>query len=195
MVPFKYLGLEVGGNPRKKQFWEPTINRINYKLSAWKGRFLSLAGRICLVESVFSSLPLFYLSFFKALEVVYSKIISIQMRFLWGWGREKSSISWVSWENLYKPLEEGGLGIKYIRNFNTTLLAKWKWRILGEEKGKLKDSILSKYGMMHRHYQLPLKYQSWWWRDLCKSCGEEKEEDWFRGALEWKVGSGDKIRF
>jgi len=101
----------------------------------------------------------------------------------------------VSWENLYKPLEEGGLGIKYIRNFNTTLLAKWKWRILGEEKGKLKDSILSKYGMMHRHYQLPLKYQSWWWRDLCKSCGEEKEEDWFRGALEWKVGSGDKIRF
>ncbi|XP_068461678.1 uncharacterized protein [Phaseolus vulgaris] len=137
----------------------------------------------------------FYKSKLTALEVVHSKIISIKRRFLWGWGREKSSILWVSWENLCKLLEEGGQGIKDIRKFNTTLLAKWKWRLLGEEKGKWKYIILSKYGIMHRHYQLPLKYQSWWWRDLCKSCDEDREEDWFRGALEWKVGGGDKIRF
>jgi len=45
-IPFKYLGLEVGGNPRKKQFWEPIINKIKARLSVWKGRFLTMAGRI-----------------------------------------------------------------------------------------------------------------------------------------------------
>ena len=96
-VPFKYLGLEVGGNPRKKVFWEPIIDRMSAKLNVWKGRFLSLAGRICIVKSVFTSLPLFYLSFFKAPEVVCDRIIGIQRSFLWGWGKEKKTIPWVSW--------------------------------------------------------------------------------------------------
>jgi len=32
-IPFKYLGQEVGGNPRKKQFWKPVINKIKARLS------------------------------------------------------------------------------------------------------------------------------------------------------------------
>jgi len=43
--PFKYLGLEVGDNPRKKQFWESVINKINARLSSWKGRFLSMGRK------------------------------------------------------------------------------------------------------------------------------------------------------
>jgi len=38
-VPFKYLGLEVGGNPRKKKFWEPVLNNLRARLNVWKGRF------------------------------------------------------------------------------------------------------------------------------------------------------------
>lgn len=53
-VPFKYLGLEVDGNSRNKKFWEPIVNKISARLSAWKGKFLSLAGRICLVKLVFT---------------------------------------------------------------------------------------------------------------------------------------------
>ena len=65
-VPFKYLGVIVGGNQRKKQFWEPILSKLCDKLSAWKGRFLSLAGRICLIKSVLTALLLFYFSLFKA---------------------------------------------------------------------------------------------------------------------------------
>jgi len=46
-VPFIYLGLEVGGNPRKKKFWEPVLRKLKSRLSVWKGRFLSMAGRLC----------------------------------------------------------------------------------------------------------------------------------------------------
>jgi len=34
---FKYLGVEVGGNPRKKQFWEPIINKLRDKWALGKG--------------------------------------------------------------------------------------------------------------------------------------------------------------
>ena len=82
-IPFKYLGLEVGGNPRKKQFWEPVVNKINASPSTWKERFLSMAGRICLIKSVCTAIPLFYLSFFKASVSVCNNIMSIQRTFLW----------------------------------------------------------------------------------------------------------------
>jgi len=92
-VPFKYLGIVFGGNPRKTSLWELILNKLSDRLSAWKGRFLSLTGRICLVKSVLTVIPLFYLSFFKALVSVYNKIISIQRSFLWKWGREKRLIA------------------------------------------------------------------------------------------------------
>jgi len=92
-TPFKYLGLELGDNPRKKSFWEPVLNKLKARLSVWKGRFLSLAGRSCVIKFVFTPIPLFYLSVFKAPNSVYKSIISIQRRFLWGWGKKKRQIS------------------------------------------------------------------------------------------------------
>ena len=79
-IPFQYLGVEVGGNPRKKQFWEPVVRKIEARLCSWKGRFLSMAGRICLLKSVFTAIPLFYLSIFKAPVAVCNKISSVPTR-------------------------------------------------------------------------------------------------------------------
>jgi len=125
-IPFQYLGIEVGGNPRRKQFWDPVVRKVEAKISSWKGRFLSMAGRICLFKSVFTAIPLFYLSIFKAPVAVCNKISSIQRKFLWAWGKQSKSILWVSWDNVCKPLEEGGLGVKEVKIFNVALLAKWR---------------------------------------------------------------------
>jgi len=46
------------------------------------------------------------------------------MKFLWGWESESAKIAWIKWKTLCKSKEEGGLGIKDIIKFNTTLLAK-----------------------------------------------------------------------
>ena len=145
--PFKYLGLEVGGNPRKKTFWKPVLEKLKARLSVWKGRFLSLAGRTCVIKFVLTAIPLFYLSVYKAPESVYESIISIQRKFLWGWGKEKRPISWVSWGDVCKQKEEGGLGIKDIRKLNYALVAKWRWRLISQEKGKWNEVLLSKYGL------------------------------------------------
>jgi len=121
------------------------MDKIKGRLNIWKGSFLSLARRICLIKPVFTTLPLFYLSFYKAPESVYKRITNIQRRFLCGWGKENTTILWVSWENLCKPKAEGGLGFKKVRRFNIALLTKWKWRLESVKNGKWKDILLSKY--------------------------------------------------
>ncbi|GAU41596.1 hypothetical protein TSUD_196650 [Trifolium subterraneum] len=65
-IPFLYLGLPIGGDPRHLIFWEPVLTRLKRRLSGWKSRFLSFGGRLVLLKSVLTSLPVYALSFFKA---------------------------------------------------------------------------------------------------------------------------------
>jgi len=141
---FKYLGMIVGGNPTKQVFLQPIINKIQKKLSTWKGRNLSFEGRICLVKSVITAVPLYYFSFFKAPKGVCKTIRKLQRNFLWGWENEGRKIAWVRWEELCKSKMEGGMGIKDIELFNKTMLGKWKWRLGKEEHGLWKDILESK---------------------------------------------------
>jgi len=50
-VPFVYLGLPIGCNVRRLDFWEPLLHRINSRLSSWNSKHLSLGGlEFCLQE-------------------------------------------------------------------------------------------------------------------------------------------------
>jgi len=60
-TPFKYLGMLVGGCHKRGDFWDEVVNKVKRRLDRWKGRCISMAGRICLIKYVLSSIPLFYL--------------------------------------------------------------------------------------------------------------------------------------
>jgi hypothetical protein len=55
-VHFLYLGLPIGGDPRRLGFWDPVLTRIRGRLSGWKSRFLSFGGRLVLLKSVLTLL-------------------------------------------------------------------------------------------------------------------------------------------
>ncbi|MCI21798.1 cysteine-rich receptor-like protein kinase, partial [Trifolium medium] len=61
-VSFLYLGLPIGGDPRRLGFWELVLDRIKNRLSGWKSRFLSFGGRLILLKSVLTSLFVYALS-------------------------------------------------------------------------------------------------------------------------------------
>jgi len=65
-VPFFYLGLPISGDSRNLNFWKPLIKIVNIRLYGWKSRNLSLGGRLVLLKYVMYSLPVYFLSFFKA---------------------------------------------------------------------------------------------------------------------------------
>jgi len=146
-LPFTYLGIPISGNPSRSSFWELVLSKIRKKLSVWKGRDLSFTGRVCLIKSVINDIPLFFLSFFKALVGVCKKITKLQRKFMWGWGEEGRKIAWISWDNICKPKEEGELVIRRIDLFNKALLAKWLWRMGFSESGLWKDVLELKYGV------------------------------------------------
>jgi hypothetical protein len=43
-IMFVYLGLPIGGDPRKLNLWHPLIDRIRSSLSGWRSTHLSLGG-------------------------------------------------------------------------------------------------------------------------------------------------------
>ena len=49
-------------------------DRIEKRLSGWKGNLLSIGGRLVLINSILSSLPMFMLSFFEVPKGVHRKL-------------------------------------------------------------------------------------------------------------------------
>jgi len=82
-VPFTYLGLPVGANHMHLLTWQPLKNSFHKKLSSWKNRFLSIGGKVVLLNMVLNSLPSLTLSFMKLPKKVISKITQIQRPILW----------------------------------------------------------------------------------------------------------------
>nr|GEX57649.1 hypothetical protein [Tanacetum cinerariifolium] len=65
-LPFVYLGLPVGKSMRNASAWHHIVDRFHSRLSRWKAKLLSSGGRLTLIKSVIGSLPLYYMSLFKA---------------------------------------------------------------------------------------------------------------------------------
>jgi hypothetical protein len=120
-LPFIYLGLLVGENPRLESTSKPVIDVVKNRLSSWINRYVSLGGRVVLINSVLSEIPTFYLSFLKMPTRVWIILLAIQMNFLWGGTLGKSKISWVKWENVCRSKKQGGLGVKDLRIMNISL--------------------------------------------------------------------------
>ncbi|XP_058741555.1 uncharacterized protein LOC131613933 [Vicia villosa] len=86
-LPFKFLGVRVGDNPRK--------------LSMWKDLIMMLRGKD--------------FSCGEAPKKVLNEIRSFQSKFLWSGGDLKKSINWVCWDTVSKT-REGSLGVKSARD-------------------------------------------------------------------------------
>ena len=110
-LPLTYLDIPIGANPRRDELWDPVIRKCERKLARWKQRHLSFGGRVTLIQSTLSSIPIYFLSFFRLPGKVADKLIRIQRSFLWGGRSEHRKIPWVKWKTVCLPKEKGGLGI------------------------------------------------------------------------------------
>ncbi|GKV15257.1 hypothetical protein SLEP1_g26053 [Rubroshorea leprosula] len=145
-MPFKYLGIPIRGSCRKISFWKPLVEVFHKKLTTWKGRYLSLGGRITLINLVLSSLLVFWMSMYLIPKGTILSLDKIRRRFLWGGVEGDKKINWVKWDTVCMDKELGGLGVKDLRKFNLALLGKWWGRLVNKDDGLWKKVILEKYG-------------------------------------------------
>jgi hypothetical protein len=60
-LPFKYLGLPIGANPKSLSTWEPLLDQLKSRLFSWRNKHISLGGRIVLINAVLNAIPIFSL--------------------------------------------------------------------------------------------------------------------------------------
>ena len=142
--PFRYLRIPMHFRKLRNAEWNSVIERIEKKLSSWKGKHLSVGGRLVLINSVLSSLPLYMLSFFEIPRKVLEKIDFLRSRFYWQSEDEKKKYRLAKWSVLCQPKEVGGIGIKNIDSQNKCLLVKWLFKLANEE-GMWQQILKRKY--------------------------------------------------
>ncbi|XP_071740386.1 uncharacterized protein [Rutidosis leptorrhynchoides] len=121
-LPFMYLGLPVGSKMKKVNDWSPVIEKFNNRL------------------------PLYYFSLFRAPPCVLKILESVRRHFFWGGSGSNSKMSWVKWDTILLPHEEGGLNIMSLKSKKLALLCKWWWRFKTETNTLWITVIRSIYG-------------------------------------------------
>jgi hypothetical protein len=111
--------------------WITIEEKFQEKLSIWKGKLLSLGGRLVLINSVLTSLAMYMLSFFEVPKGVLQKFDSYGSKFFLAtrWAQEKKNIL-TKWSILCWPKDFGGLGIQNLDIQNKCLLSKWLFKLL-----------------------------------------------------------------
>jgi hypothetical protein len=63
--PITYLGVPLHWHKLKNKDWDFLISKIENKLENWKEKLLSIGGRLTLIKSVLSAMPLYWMSIFR----------------------------------------------------------------------------------------------------------------------------------
>lgn len=79
--PFSYIGLPVWANMNMIKSWKLAVEKIKRKIRALKGRNLYFSGRLTLLTSVLSNLPLYYFSLYKSVFTVIENLEKIRSQY------------------------------------------------------------------------------------------------------------------
>ncbi|XP_059277663.1 uncharacterized protein LOC132031768 [Lycium ferocissimum] len=63
-LPTTYLGMPLGAKSKSKGIWNGVLEKCEKKLTNWKSQYLSLGGRLTMVNSVLDALPSYMMSIF-----------------------------------------------------------------------------------------------------------------------------------
>jgi hypothetical protein len=81
-LPIKYLGVQFHWKKLRNRDWDFLVNKIDKKLSNWKGKLLSIGGRLTLIKVVLNAIPIYWMSKFRLPINITKKIDQLCRRFL-----------------------------------------------------------------------------------------------------------------
>ncbi|XP_071697814.1 uncharacterized protein [Rutidosis leptorrhynchoides] len=125
-LPLKYLGVPLLAKKLGIKDCKSLVDKVRIKVNNWKTRKLSYAGRLQLVASVLTSDS-------------NADILDF-CGFLWCQDISSKGKAKVAWKDVCIPKDQGGLGLRPLRDWNETLMVKQIWRIVAKE-----DSLWSKW--------------------------------------------------
>ncbi|KAL0288419.1 UNVERIFIED_CONTAM: hypothetical protein Sangu_2659800 [Sesamum angustifolium] len=184
-LPITCLGAPLHKGHKKKILFEPLIDKIRNKISGWEHRHLSQGGRLQLIKSVLSSMPIYLLQVLSPPAGTLQKIEQLFAKVFWGSTTDHKKIHWTKWAYIYYPCEERGLRIRNIRDTVIAFSHKLWWR-LRQNNTLWASFTISKYCKKSTPAFAKAKQKdSNIWRRIC-SIKSVSQENTF-----WSLGAGN----
>ncbi|KAL1198538.1 putative ribonuclease H protein [Cardamine amara subsp. amara] len=170
-LPVRYLGLPLLTRKMTATAYQPLIDSIKGKINTWTTRFLSLAGRLQLISSVLMSISNFWLSAFQLPKACLKEIEKLCSSFLWSGPALNPKKAKVAWEDLCKPKDEGGLGLRPLSEVSKVFRLKLVWRIISASSSLWVKWI--QMNLLHKGSFWSIGESSnrgsWMWRKILKA--------------------------
>jgi hypothetical protein len=120
----------------KNRAYNFIYSKFYAKFATLKANKLNHAGRLQFITSVLSSIPIYYMSTVLFSKTFIHKINSIIRKFWWARVQAETPtnpIAFRSWDDICKPKNQGGLGIRDIELINKSLLIHTTWNLVTEK--------------------------------------------------------------
>lgn len=168
-LPVKYLGLPLMTKAMRKNDYLPLVEKIRSRINTWQSRFLSYAGRLQLIKSVFLSIVNFWAAVFRLPSQCIKEVESLCASFLWSGPSLKTAGAKVAWKDICKLKAEGGLGLRALKVVNVVYGLKIIWRMLTGDS--LWGNWINSYLLKRKNFwEVKINSQggSWLWRKVLK---------------------------
>ena len=109
-LPAVYLGLPLGVPDKATSVWDGVEEKVRRRLALWKHQYIiPKGGRIILIKSTMTSMPLYQMSLFRMPKLVARRLEKLPRDFLWGGDNGEKKAHLVNWEVVCVDKEKGGL--------------------------------------------------------------------------------------
>ncbi|KAI9097859.1 hypothetical protein K1719_025630 [Acacia pycnantha] len=104
----KYLGVPLIHFRVTKETFGHIIQKVKSRLSSWKGKYLTMAGRAVLIKSVISVLPSYQMQSSILPKGVIQEIKKISRSFLWCQDENAKKMHLIAWQKILRSRKVGG---------------------------------------------------------------------------------------
>lgn len=184
--PFIYLGVPIFIGKPKAKYFSSLADNIKPKLASWKAKMLSMAGRLMLVRSIVHSMMVHYISVYNLSANIISNIERWMRNFIWSGNMDKKKLVTLAWKKCCSMFSEGGLGIIYLKHYNTTSNLHICCKFLNQNQfwSKLLTARLKKKGKLINY-----SIKSSLWKSF------KEVYDMVMENCTWIIGNGKTVNF
>ena len=129
-LPVRYLGVPLISTRLLYKDCKVLVEKMENRITDWRNKSLSFAGRLQLIQSVLSSFHIYWASVFILPAAIIKDLEKKMRKFLWSNGPMDNGKAKVSWSSICLPKAEGGLSIRRIAEVNKSLMVYHIWSIL-----------------------------------------------------------------
>lgn len=140
-----YLGMPILSGKKGRHDYSFIVTKVQRKLSGWKAKTLSQAGRVQLAQSCIMSLPSYVMHTALIPASICEEIECLCRDFIWGSSSEVRCCHLISWETICSPKEEGGLGFRSLHLVNALYMMKLGWELMTNKEALWAQVLRFKY--------------------------------------------------